>query len=72
MGEVIQFRRDPWLTKRELARQLGCSVRYLEYRLSEGMPSRLFAGRRQMRQSAVESWLTANGHLRRDQDDRPT
>jgi hypothetical protein len=66
LGELIRLDayREPWITKRRLAEELGVTTRYLEYRMSEGMPSRMLAGRRQYRRSVVESWLRDNGHLR--------
>jgi hypothetical protein len=63
LGEVIPLRRDPWLSKRQLASEWGCSVRYVEARLSDGMPSRLVAGKRQFQRSVVEAWMRENGHL---------
>ncbi|HEX4732943.1 MAG TPA: hypothetical protein VH247_00915 [Thermoleophilaceae bacterium] len=55
--------RERWLSLKDLARQLGCSTRWLEYRLHEGMPSAVIAGRRKCRQSEVELWLEQHGHL---------
>jgi hypothetical protein len=34
------------LTKAEYAEHLRCSVRWLEYRIADGLPSELIAGRR--------------------------
>jgi hypothetical protein len=58
--------RERWLSLKDLADQLGCSTRWLEYRLSEGMPSAVIAGRRKCRQSEVERWLETRGHLRKE------
>lgn len=63
MGEVVYLYGDPWLDKKGLARELGCSVSFIEKRTREGLPSRLFAGRRQYRLRAAEQWLRDNGHL---------
>lgn len=57
---------EKWLTQDELADQLGCSPRWLRYRMAEGMPSALIAGRRKFRQTEVERWLEDHGHLRKD------
>jgi hypothetical protein len=44
MAVVIPFPKrtdwEPWLTKRELSSILGFGTRWIEYRVSEGMPSR--------------------------------
>lgn len=53
-----------WLTKRELARALGVSVRWIELRLAEGLPHREIAGKRVFQLSASEGWLRRRGHLR--------
>jgi hypothetical protein len=53
-----------WLTKRECAAHLGVSVRYLEERLSEGMPHRQIAGKVMLRLPDVERWLRGRGKLR--------
>ncbi len=63
MTNVAELER--WLDKRALADHLGCGVRWIEDRLSEGMPSAMIAGRRKFRASEVEEWLERNGHLRR-------
>lgn len=55
---------EPWLSYTELARHLGdCSVRWLEYRVAEGMPCALIAGRRKFKASEAENWLAREGHL---------
>jgi hypothetical protein len=61
MGDVVAL--EKWLTLAELAEQLGCSTRWLKYRLTEGMPSALIAGRRKFRQSETEGWLEQHGYL---------
>lgn len=35
---------ERWVDKRELARHLGCSVRWVEGRRADGMPSAIIAG----------------------------
>lgn len=58
---VAQLER--WLTLRELGTHLGCSERWLKYRIKDGMPSAIIAGRRKFRASEVEKWLEKEGHL---------
>lgn len=48
---------EPWLSKRDLAAYLGFSVRWVEYRLAEGMPHKFIGGRVRFRRSDVEAWL---------------
>lgn len=57
---------EPWLDKPALAEHLGCGVRWIEARLSEGMPSAMIAGRRKFKASEVEPWLERAGHIRRE------
>lgn len=54
---------EPWLDKPGIAEHLGCSVRWVELRVAEGMPSALIAGRRKFRASEVEPWLERAGHI---------
>lgn len=65
MGDLVHLhtRTEPWLTKRQLSGYLGRSVRWVEARTQEGLPSRLLAGRRQYRVSECETWLREHGHL---------
>jgi hypothetical protein len=53
-----------WLTKRELARALGVSVRWIELRIAEGMPHREIAGKKVFQLSTAEAWLRRRGYLR--------
>ena len=53
---------EPWMTKQRLAATLGCSVRWLEYRVAEGMPHRVFGGRLRFQRGVVEAWLDARAH----------
>lgn len=46
-----------WLDKRGIARELSCSVRYIERRMEEGMPHAHIAGRAKFRIEEVEAWL---------------
>lgn len=54
-----------WIDKRELACHLGCSIRWIEARLAEGMPSALIAGRRKFQAAEAEKWLERAGHFER-------
>lgn len=63
MSPVVQL--EPWRNKRELAAFFGCSVRWIESRLAEGMPSAMIAGRRKFRASECEEWLERAGQIRR-------
>src|SRR3954470_24699801 len=57
---------EAWLPLRVMAAQLGCSLRWLEYRVAEGMPTAVIAGRRKCRPSEVERWLERHGYMRRE------
>lgn len=48
---------EAWLTKQQLARHLGFSVRWVEYRVLEGMPHARIGGRVRFQRSTVEQWL---------------
>jgi hypothetical protein len=54
---------EPWLSKRELSSILGFGTRWIEYRVSEGMPSRKIGGRCMFRLSEVEQWCRLNEGL---------
>ena len=56
---------EPWLDKKGLAAHLGCGVRFLEYRLADGLPHAIIAGRVKFRASEAECWLEEHGHLER-------
>jgi hypothetical protein len=53
-----------WRTKRELAADLGVSVRWLEERMAEGLPRREIAGKVLFQRAVVEGWLRRRGLLR--------
>jgi hypothetical protein len=57
---------EPWLDKKGIAEHLACSPRWIEDRVSEGMPSAMIAGRRKFRVSEAEPWLERAGHIRRE------
>lgn len=56
---------EPWLTQKEIAAHLGCSERWIKYRVVDGMPSAIIAGRRKFRASESEKWLQREGHMTR-------
>lgn len=53
-----------WLTKKELARELGTGTRWIEDRDAEGLPHREIAGKNLYRLPVVEAWLRERSHLR--------
>jgi hypothetical protein len=58
-------RLEAWLTKPQLCDHLGCSERWIENRMAEGMPAWKIAGRIKFKVSEVEPWLQENGHMER-------
>lgn len=54
---------EPWVTKAELAGHLATGVRWIEYRMAEGMPHAMIGGKAKFRASVVEKWLLEHGHL---------
>jgi hypothetical protein len=63
-ARVIPLRaEEPWLDKRQTAAALGCSVRFLEYRVKSGMPSSMRFGKRCFRLPEVEAWLKRHGYI---------
>ncbi len=54
---------EPWVPVTDFARHLGCSDRWIKYRVTEGMPSAIVAGRRKVIVSEATSWLEAEGHI---------
>jgi hypothetical protein len=51
------------LTKAEYAEHLRCSIRWVEYRLAEGLPSEMIAGKHKFRPSVADEWLRREGHI---------
>jgi hypothetical protein len=60
-----------WLSKRELARRLGVSVRWVDYRIADGLPHRDIGGRVVFRLPTVETWLRTRGLLKDSPDNGP-
>lgn len=54
---------EPWLTKADLAEHLGCSVRWIESRIADGLPCATIAGRRKFKASEAEEWLEREGYI---------
>jgi hypothetical protein len=67
LGEARRYRNgnEPLLTKQDLAAALGFSVRWVEYRVREGLPHKTIGGRLRFRRSVCEAWLEAR-ELERD------
>jgi hypothetical protein len=63
VGTVVQaahrFRSEPdlWLSKKEIAQKLSRSVRWVEMRAAEGMPSEMIGICRMFREPDVREWL---------------
>lgn len=66
LDEARRFRagNEPWLTKREIADTLGFSVRWIEYRVTEGLPHKTIGGRLRFQRTEVEAWLDAREEKR--------
>lgn len=52
---------EPWLSKRQIAAHFGFSIRWVELRVHEGMPSQMIGGRRRFRVSECETWIFERG-----------
>lgn len=71
MAEIVEFppgepaKIEPWVDQRHLCELLACKPRWIEYRLKDGLPHALIAGRRKFRLSEVERWLERHGHMER-------
>ena len=57
---------EHWMTLQEIAAFFKSSPRWIEYRMKDGMPSAMVAGRRKFRASECEDWLEKEGFLTRD------
>jgi hypothetical protein len=64
-SNVVELRppTEAWVTKQQLAKDLGCSTRFLNYRMNEGLPSRRMFGRPRFQRSVAESWLVEHGYM---------
>jgi hypothetical protein len=52
---------EPWVSKRTLAAHYEASIRWVESKLAEGMPSEMIGGMRRFRISETERWLIEGG-----------
>lgn len=52
---------EAWLSKRDLARTLGFSARWVERRVAEGMPCERFGARLRFQRGPCEAWLRDQG-----------
>jgi len=52
---------EPWLAKRQIAAHFGFSIRWVELRVREGMPSQMIGGRRRFKVSECETWVLERG-----------
>jgi hypothetical protein len=61
MGQLVRMplRSEPWLSKKALAAHYGYSVRWVELRMADGMPSHWRGGQKRFLLSEVEPWLEA-------------
>lgn len=65
MGELVRLPlrpgAEPWVSKKQLAGHFGYSIRWVELRVREGMPSQMIGGQRRFRISECESWVMERG-----------
>lgn len=61
MSTVTQL--EPWVSLADLAKHCGCSVRFLKYRVSEGMPSAIVCGKRKVQMRTAIDWLERENHI---------
>jgi hypothetical protein len=52
---------EPWVSKRTLAAHYEASIRWVESKLAEGMPSVMIGGMRRFRISETDRWLVEEG-----------
>ena len=69
--QVAWSRLEPWRNKHELAAHYGFSVRWVEARLAEGLPSVLIGGQRRFRLSETDRYLLGAGAPDIGADGRP-
>lgn len=56
---------EPRVSVPEFAKLLDMSPRWVEARITEGMPSERIGRRRKIKPLEAEAWLEAEGHIRR-------
>lgn len=64
MSDVVSIG-ERWLDKRGIAGYFDVSVRWIEYRMEQGLPHAHIAGRAKFHVSEVEPWLEAHGYIQR-------
>ena len=57
---------EPYVSLAKFAEILDCSERWLKYRVAEGMPSAIIAGRRKVLVSQAMKWLEKEKHVVRN------
>jgi hypothetical protein len=55
---------EPYLSKQSLARHYAMSVRWVEQRMTDGLPHEHMDGRARFHLSETDPWLRSNGHLK--------
>jgi len=56
---------DCWRDKHGIAEHFSCSIRWIEERMTEGMPHAYIAGRAKFKVARAESWLDEHGFIER-------
>ncbi len=59
MGDGRDIGLERWLSKREVARYYGFTIRWVERQVAKGMPNRMIGGQRRFQISQVDRWLDA-------------
>jgi hypothetical protein len=54
---------ERWRDKHGLAEHFSCGIRWIEERMTEGMPHKYIAGKAKFKISRVEPWLEAHGFI---------
>lgn len=55
---------EAWLSKQQIAQHLGFSTRWVEYRVTEGMPCMVMGGVLRFRVTEVHAWLQGRAEPR--------
>ena len=75
MGELKEFPNrlptDAWVSKKQLAGILDRSIRWVEMRVKEGMPSRMRGNKRIFNVGAVQDWLKNREEAQQQNDGDP-
>lgn len=65
MSGTVTAIAEPWLGKKGIAAHFDASVRWIEERMTEGLPHAHIAGRAKFKVSEAEPWLASHGHIDR-------